>query len=184
MGSHCSGDEPDGVRGRLSLRLDGARIAQRKIDTLLHSRLRCEDNGGFLALGQVDLRLLLALGVEDERAPSPLSFRLHLHGGAHSGRRRNVTDLVAHALDAPRDRRCVDRLDDACIELIALQKSCVQRELANLRPHRRLCELRDRKVRVFDAVRGRVCIDYAHVQHAVDADAHVIACDRGLRRHH
>ena len=55
------------------------------------------------ALGDVDLGLALALGVEDLGALDALALGLQLHGAPDLVGRLDVLDLVAHALDAPLD---------------------------------------------------------------------------------
>eukprot|EP00964_Phaeocystis_antarctica_P011104 scaffold6110_cov70-Phaeocystis_antarctica.AAC.3 len=174
---------PDGRGVGRRLGLDRRRLAQPDVGVLLHRRLRGEHRRHLPAARQVDLRLLLALRVEHERALPSLRLRLELHGGAHGLGRRDVADLVAHARDAPLERRRVDRLDDVHVERLSLLEGVVERDLTNLGAHRRLRELRDGKVRVLHAVGGLVRVHHLDVQHAVDGEGHVVAGDGGLRRH-
>ena len=98
------------------------------------------------------------LRVENEGTLPALRLSLHLHRHAHGLRRRDIADLISHARDAPRSRCVVDGLDDGFIEAVAIDKGLVERELADLGAHRRLRELRDRKVRVLDAIRRHLCV--------------------------
>lgn len=67
---------------------------------LLHLRLGVEDHVGLLRHGPVDLGLLLTLRLEDLRALPPLGLGLQLHGGANTGGRGDIADLVAKGLQA------------------------------------------------------------------------------------
>mmetsp|Transcript_32599 Transcript_32599/g.97305 ORF Transcript_32599/g.97305 Transcript_32599/m.97305 type:complete len:258 (-) Transcript_32599:540-1313(-) len=86
--------QPRRLGSRLRVRLHRRRVALAEVDSLLHRGLRGEDARHLLTGGDVDLGVLLALRVEDERALAPLRLRLHLHRRADRARRSDVPDLV------------------------------------------------------------------------------------------
>ena len=64
----------------------------------------------------------------------------------------------------------------------ALLEGLVEIDLADLAAELRLAELADREHVVGDAVRRALRVQHFQVEHAVDADLHVVARDADLRR--
>src|SRR6266404_8977243 len=65
-----------------------------------------------LAVGEIDLLLALALGLGDERTLLALRRDLLLHGAQDRFGRRQALDLVAQHLDAPVAAGLVERVHD------------------------------------------------------------------------
>ncbi len=124
------------------------------VDLLLPLRLRRLDHLLLLALGGVDRGVALALPSEDHGALLALGAHLLLHRGEHVLRRRDVLDLVAQHLDAPRLGRLVELGDDRGVDVRALLEGAVEVDLADLAAQRRLRELGDGEHVVRDAVGG------------------------------
>ena len=131
-------------------------------------------------LRDVDLGRALPLRLEHARALAPLRLGLQRHRVDDARRRRDVLDLVAHALEPPRLGRLVDRAHDGPVERLALLERAVERDAAELGAHRRLRELADGVERAVDAVRRLEGVGHAHVEDAVDRDRDVVLGDRGL----
>ncbi len=71
-------------------------------------------------------------------------------------------------------------VDDVGVDRGALLEGAVELDLADLAAQRRLRELDDREAVVGDAVGGLARIEHLQVEHAVDADLHVVARDADL----
>ena len=69
------------------------------------------------------------------------------------------------------------RTHDGFVEDLSLAKHCIQRQLAHLRAHSSLCQLRHGEFRVFDAIRGFVGVCDLDIEHAVQVQRYVV-CDR------
>ena len=123
-----------------------------------------------------------AFGRQNHRALLALGAHLLLHRRQNVVRRRDVLDLVAQHLHAPRLRRLVELADDLRVDVGPLLERLVQIDLADLAAQRRLRELADREHVVGDAVRRALRIQHLQVEDAVDADLHVVARDADLRR--
>ena len=98
--------EPFG--GRLAIARIAAACAFGFVDLLLLLGLRGLDDLLLVAFGLVDRRVALAFGRQDHRALFPLGAHLLFHRRQHVLRRRDVLDLVAQHLDAPRLGRLVE----------------------------------------------------------------------------
>src|SRR5688572_7536420 len=168
------------LRGRRRHREDCRGFARGLVDLLLLVGLRLLDDALLLAFGLVDLRVALALGGQHHRALLALGAHLLFHRREHVFRRVDVLDLVAQDLDAPGRRGLVELVDDVGVDRGALLEGAVELDLADLAAQRRLRELNDREAVVGDAVGGLARIEHLHVEHAIDADLHVVARDADL----
>ena len=146
------------------------------------ARLRGLDRLLLLAFGGVDRGVALALGGQDDGALLALGAHLLFHRGQHVLRRRDVLDLVAQHLHAPRLGGLVELGDDRDVDVGALLERAVEVDLADLAAQRRLRELRDGEQVVLDAVGGALRVEDLEVEHAVDADLDVVAGDADLLR--
>ena len=68
------------------------------------------------------------------------------------------------------------------VDVRALLERAVELDLADLAAQRGLRELDDREAVVGDAVGRALRVEHLQVQHAVDADLHVVARDADLLR--
>src|SRR5262249_40010580 len=101
-------DLHDSLGGRLRHRHDRRCLPLRLVDGLLLLRFRGLDHLLPVALGAVDRGVALPFRLQDQRALLALGAHLLLHRGEHVLRRRDVLDLVAQHLHAPRFRGLVD----------------------------------------------------------------------------
>ena len=138
------------------------------------------DDALLVALGRIDLGVALTLGGEHDGALFALGAHLLLHRRQHVLRRRDVLDLVAHHLDAPRNRRLVQLSHDVGVDDAARLEGAVELDLADLAAQRGLRELRNGEAVIGDAVGGEMRIEHLHVEHRIDADLHVVARDADL----
>ena len=99
-------------------------------------------------------RLLLALGVDDARAPVALGFRLARDRPHHALVDIDVLDLDVGHLDAPRVGLLVEDALDVAVQLVALGEHLVELVLAKHRAQRRLCQLTGREHEVLDLDHG------------------------------
>ena len=102
------GDAFDGVGGRFGHRDDRRRLALGLVDLGLLLAFGAGDEGLALAGGDVDLLLPAALRGGDQRALLALGRDLRLHRVQDLLGRRQVLDLVAQHLHAPVERGLVD----------------------------------------------------------------------------
>ena len=73
--------------------------------------------------------------------------------------------------------------NDGGVERFALFEDRVENDLAELGPHGRLSQLRNRVFGVIDTVRGLVRVEDLQVEHTVEAKPDVVFCDRALLRY-
>src|SRR5688572_7102012 len=172
----------EALRRRRGHREDRRRLALGLVDLLLLVGLGLLDDALLLALGLVDLGVALSLGRQHHRALLALGTHLLLHRREHVLRRVDVLDLVAQHLDAPGRGGLIELGDDVRVDRAALLERAVELDLADLAAQRRLRELHDREPVVGDAVGGPARVQHLHVEHAVDADLDVVARDADLLR--
>ena len=145
--------------------------------------LGLENGRLFGAVGAGDGRLPVTLGLDDHRAL--FTFGLHLtgHGVSDVGRRGQVLDLDAHALDAPRMGRLVDGRQQARVDQVALRQHLVEVHRAHHRPQVGHGQLGDSVVQVVDPIGRLGRIDHLDEDDAVDLDGDVVLGDHVLARH-
>ena len=124
---------------------DRRRLPFRLVDLLLLARFRRLDDLLLLAFRVVDGGVARAFRRQDDGALLALGAHLLFHRRQHVVRRRDVLDLVAQHLDAPRLRRLVELGDDLRVDVGALLERAVEIDLADLAAQRRLRQLRDRE---------------------------------------
>ena len=95
------------LRRRRRDRENRLRLALGLVDLLLLVGLGLLDHPLLVALGRIDLGVALALGGEHHGALFALGAHLLLHRREHVLGRRDVLDFVAQHLDAPGDGRLV-----------------------------------------------------------------------------
>ena len=166
---------PQAFRGRGGNREDGGGLALGFVDLLLLVGLRRLDDALLVTLGLIDLGVPLTLGCQHHGALFPFRAHLLLHRGQHILWRRDVLDLVPHHLDAPGHRRLVELGYHVGVDGATCLESPIQLDLADLAAQRRLCQLGDGEVVVGDAVGGKMGIQHLHVKDCVHGNLDVIA---------
>jgi hypothetical protein len=159
---------------------DGGRLALGLVDLRLLFALGAGDEGLALAGGDVDLLLATPFGRGDECALFALRGDLRLHRVQDLLGRREILDLVAQHLYAPGERGLVDGVDDLAVDDVALLESLVQFELADHAAQRRLRKLRDRDDVVRRAVARLLGVRHLEIQDAVHLKLRVVARDANL----
>ncbi|KAJ6437831.1 LOW QUALITY PROTEIN: ubiquitin-conjugating enzyme variant MMS2 [Purpureocillium lavendulum] len=161
------GDGVDALGRGAGLEQDGLGLTVGHVDALGAHGLGGEDDALLLTLGDVDGALALTLRVENLGALGALGRDLAVHGLDDGGGRVDVADLVPQTRDAPGLGGVVDGSGDVGVEGGTLLEDVVEGELADLGAHRRLRELRDGVLGVFDS-------------HTVELERHVVGRDGAL----
>ena len=111
---------PDAFGGRGRDREDRGRLPFGLVDLLLLARFRRLDDLLLVPFGGVDRGVARAFRGQDHGALLALGAHLLLHRREDVVRRRDVLDLVAQHLDAPRLRRLVELGHDRDVDVGAL----------------------------------------------------------------
>jgi hypothetical protein len=178
-----AGDRVADHGGRLGLRLGqalpGFGIAERR----------------FLAtFGGEDLRLLVALGLEDCGLAQPfrlqhrrafLALGLHLagHRAGEVGRRQDVLDLDAGDLEAPGRGGGVHHAQEALVDLVAMREQVVKRHRADHGADVRHRQREKRLLEVRNLIGGPGWVEDLVEGGGVNGDAGVVAGEGLLARH-
>ncbi|KAJ1944351.1 hypothetical protein FBU59_002623 [Linderina macrospora] len=178
-GTSDPGDRLSLSQRRLADRLS---LTKSQVDLLSLLSLRCQNLRLLGSLSDVDGSLARTLGFEDLSALAALGRHLRVHSLDDLGWRMDIANLVTQARNAPGFGRGIDGIDDVVVQRVALSQRRVQRHLADLRPHRRLCQLRNRELGISHAIRCLVGVDDAVVQHTVQLQRHVVLRNCALRR--
>lgn len=136
--------------------------------------LRFKDLRLLLGVGDVDVRLLLALRSKDAGSLASLGLGLQDHRLLDGGRRLDVLDLVPQRIHTPKLAFFFNGRHYFLIQLLALLKQGVEFELADLRPHGRLRQILNSIIVTLDAVRSFIRVIYLDVEDAVNAQLHVV----------
>ena len=170
------------ARGRRSSLLLSPAISVKRLQVAQLHRLRFarEQRRG---LDELRRRLVLAVGVNDLRAPLALGFRLPCDRADHAFVDVDVLDLDVRDLDAPDVGRCVEDLLDIDVQPVALGEQLVELVLAEHGAQRRLRHLPRRFHVILDVDDGLLRIDDAEVDDRVHLHGNVVARDEVLRRH-
>ena len=165
---------------------DRRRLLVRKVRECLQvaqlQRLRLgAERGG--RLDQLGRGLLLALGVDDLRAPRPLGLGLLRHRADHALVQVHVLDLDVRDLDAPDVSRLVENALDVDVQLFALRQHRIELVLAEHGTERRLRELARGFEGIGDLDDRLLRVDDPEVNDRVDLHRDVVARDHVLRRH-
>ena len=163
-------------------RRDRRGLPFRFVDLLRLAGFRLLDHFLLHAFGGVDGGVARAFGGQNHRALLAFGAHLLFHRGENVGGRRDVLDLVAQHLHAPRLGRLVELADDLRVDVGALLERSVQIDLADFASQRRLCKLGNGEQIVRDAVGRPLRIQHLEIQHAIDANLHVVARNADLRR--
>ena len=142
-----------------------------------------EDRRLLLALGFQDLGLTVALRLQD-RGPL-VALRLHLAGHRvdQIGRRRDVLDLDARHLDAPRRGRLVDHVQQLRVDPVPLREQLVQVHRAHHGTHVGHDQIDDRALQIGDLIGGLDGVQELEEHDAIDRDHGVVLGDDLLRGH-
>src|SRR5512143_1021623 len=133
-------------------------------------------------LEQLLRRLVLALGVDDLRAPLALRLRLPRDGPDHRLVEIHLLDLHQRHLDPPRIGLGVEHALDVHVHPLPLREELVERVLAQHRAERRLRELARRDEELGHLDHRLLRLDHAEVDDRVDLHRDVVARDHVLRR--
>mmetsp|Transcript_9142 Transcript_9142/g.18573 ORF Transcript_9142/g.18573 Transcript_9142/m.18573 type:complete len:208 (+) Transcript_9142:327-950(+) len=177
----CRGDHPLRLGGELRAR--AIRLSTRNVDGRVALRFRREHCRCLLALGSVDLRLAVPLGLEDDRALLALGLSLGLHRLHNALRRVDVLHFVPCAHYAPLLTGLSKYGDDMTVQLLSILEGLIERHLSDAAAHCRLREDEHRHHRVLDCVVRLVSVNYAKVDHSVDGEVHIVLGDRRRTLH-
>ncbi len=142
----------DSGGGGLGFHEDGLSLTVGGIDLFGLQRFGSKDDALLAAFRDVDGTLSLTLRLENLGSLASLSRHLAVHRRHDALRGVNIPDLVPETDHPPGLRGFVDGLRDVGVERGPLFEHVVERELADLRAHRGLGQLRDGVLGIFDSI--------------------------------
>ena len=169
--------------GGFGKHLDFTRLAFGFVDLLFFFGDGKVDDLGFLTFRNVDFFLPFAFRAGDHGAAFALGAHLLFQRVVDGVGQQDVGNLITQHFHAPGLRGFIQRVDDFDVDFRAFFKGFVQLNLADDRAQRGLRQTGGGVAIVGNAVAGRLRVDDLQIEHAIDADADVVAGDALLLRY-
>lgn len=116
----------------------------------------------------------LTLRLQNIGSLLPLAVRLPHHGLVNGWRHFNILNLIANGVHAPFLGLMLNCLHDSLVQILPLKEQRIKRQLANLRPHRRLGQIDDCILIRIKIVGYFIRVKYLNVEHSVNMHTHIV----------